>query len=115
MLVAKTNDQPLRRGAQEHFQRREILCHRQSQVMAGKFDFSASSAEGQVGAPKQTVIAERQALMAKVGAINRDAPATQPAQNTDHQHQERLFSKTAGIGVCRPGFQADDCAFATDR
>ncbi|MNP26142.1 hypothetical protein D3C76_1189830 [compost metagenome] len=58
MLVAKADHQPLWRGAQEHFERRQVLDHRQAQVMTGELDFGALGTKGQVRPPEQTVIAE---------------------------------------------------------
>ncbi|MNL26380.1 hypothetical protein D3C87_1479030 [compost metagenome] len=80
--------------------------------MTGKFDLGTFGAEGQVGAPEQTVIAEGNALMAKVRTVDGNASTAQPAQQADHQHQERLFAKTGEVIVLRAGFQADDRPFS---
>ncbi|MCY1406300.1 hypothetical protein D9M71_215620 [compost metagenome] len=113
MLVAEADHQPLRRGTQKHFQRRQVLNHGQAQVVAGKFDFGALGTEGQVGAPQQAVVTQRQARMAEVRTVNGNAPPAQPAQQTDHQHQEGFFTKPAGIVVRRTGVEADDRTLAT--
>ncbi|MCY1458046.1 hypothetical protein D9M71_753960 [compost metagenome] len=58
VLVAEADHQPLWRGAQEHFERCQVLDHRQSQVVTGELDFGALGAKGQVRPPEQTVVAE---------------------------------------------------------
>jgi hypothetical protein len=112
MLVAEADHQPLRRGAQEHFERSQVLNHRQTQIVTGEFYFGALGAKGQIRSPKQSVIAQRQTLVAKVGTVDRDAPATEPAQQADHQHQVRFFAEAAGVFGGRMAVKADDRAFA---
>ena len=53
--------------------------------------------------------------MAKICAIDGDAPPTQPAEQTDHQHQKRLLAQTTDVAVWRVVLQADHRTFSAHR
>lgn len=80
--------------------------------MAGELDFGALGAEGQVEAPEQAVVAEGDAAVAEICAIDGDASSAEPAQQANHQHHEGFFAQATDVVVGRAGLQADDCAFA---
>jgi hypothetical protein len=107
MLIAKTDYQPLRRTAQKYLEGGQVLDDWQAQVAAGEFDFRALGAKAQVGPPEQRIVAEGQARLTKVRAIDGNTPPAQPTQQADHQHKEGFLTKTAGIRIRRARLQTD--------
>ncbi|MNJ25564.1 hypothetical protein D3C77_200130 [compost metagenome] len=89
-VVAVANHQPLRGTAQKRLEPGEVLDHRQTQIISGKFNLAHARPQLQIGAPEQRIIVLRRAHIRQRGAIDDQALPAQPAQQADHQGQKSL-------------------------
>ncbi|MNP11219.1 hypothetical protein D3C76_1033960 [compost metagenome] len=105
----------MRGAAQEGLKRRQVLDHRQAQVIGSKLDLGTATAQLHVGAPQQWVILLGRARVGQRRAVDHDASPGQPAQQADHQGEEGFFGVHPGQRIFDAGAQADHRAPALDR
>ncbi|MNP36175.1 hypothetical protein D3C76_1295410 [compost metagenome] len=113
-LVAEADHQPLRRGAQEVLEGRQVLHHRQAQVAGVEADLGAGRIEFRQRAPEQRLGAMRRAGMAEARVVQRDAPSGQPAEHAEDDAEEDFLGAAADRRIVQPGLQADRCPSTAD-
>ncbi|MNF87378.1 hypothetical protein D3C84_698430 [compost metagenome] len=113
-VIADAHDQPLRRGAQEVLQRRQVLHHGELQIAGIEGHLGAFGVELQQRPPQQRIGAVGRTRVAEAGAVQGDPPAGEPAEHAQHD-VEVDFLRTAPDGlVGHRRVQADHRLAAAD-